>query len=87
MKLNTKLTLGIALILIILFSIPFVWRVFMPYGGYGMMKGYGYGMPMMSYRYGMIPFGMLFMWLIPLGLLVLIGLGIVWLVKQLTTKT
>lgn len=87
MKLNTKLTLGIALILIILFSIPFVWRVFMPYGGYGMMKGYGYGMPMMSYGYGMIPFGMLFMWLIPLGLLVLIGLGIVWLVKQLTTKT
>ena len=87
MKLNTKLTLGIALILIILFSIPFVWRVFMPYGGYGMMKGYGYGMPMMSYGYGMIPFVMLLIWLIPLCILVIIRLGIVWLVKQLTTKT
>ena len=88
MKLNPKWTVGIVLGLIVLFSLPFLWRVFMPYGGYGMMRGYGYyGMPMMSYGFGMMPFGMLFMWLIPLGLLTLIVLGIVWLVKQLTAKS
>jgi hypothetical protein len=30
---------------------------------------------------------MLFMWLIPLGLLALIVLGIAWLIKQLTAKS
>jgi hypothetical protein len=86
MRLNSKLIVGIVLVLVVLLSIPIVWQLFMPYGGYGMMRGYGYGMPMMSYGFGMIPFGMLFMLLIPLGLLILIVLGIVWLVKQLTTK-
>jgi hypothetical protein len=86
MKLNPKWLIGAALVLIVLFAIPFFWRLFMPFGGYRMMRGYGYGMPMMSYGFGMMPFGMLFMWLIPLGILTLIVLGIVWLVKQLTTK-
>jgi hypothetical protein len=86
MKLNIKWLIGIVLVLMVLFSVPFVWQLFMPYGGYGMMRGYGYGMPMMYYGFGMMPFGMLFMFLIPLGLLTLIVLGIVWLVKQLTTK-
>ena len=86
MKLSLKWIVGIALVLIVLFAIPFVWWLFMPFGGYGMMRGYGYRMPMMYYGFGMMPFGMLFMWLIFLGLLVLIVLGIVWLVKQLTTK-
>jgi hypothetical protein len=35
----------------------------------------------------MMPFGMLVMWLILLGILALIVLGIAWLVKQLTTKS
>ena len=86
MKLNAKWMIGIALILIVFFSIPFVWQLFMPYDRYGMMRGYGYGMPMMYYGFGMMPFGMLFMWLIPVGILILIALGIIWLVKQLTTK-
>jgi hypothetical protein len=61
-----------------------------------MGRGYGYGMPMtlapgasagVNYGYGMMaPFGMFFMWLIPLGTLILIALGIAWLVKQLTAK-
>jgi len=84
MKLNWKWVLGIALVLIVLSSLPLAWRVFMPYGGYGMMRGYS--MPMMRYGFGMMPLGMLFMWLIPLGILTLIVLGIVWLVRQLTTK-
>ncbi len=86
MKLNLKWILGIVLTLLVLFSLPPVWRVLMPFGGYGMMRGYAYGMPMMRFGLGMMPFGMLLMWLIPLGILTLIALGIVWLARQLTTK-
>ena len=88
MKLNWKWIPGIALVLIVLSSLPLAWREFMPSGGYGMMRGYShaYGMPMMRYGFGMMPFGMLFMWLIPLGILALIVLGIVWLVRQLTAR-
>lgn len=48
------------------------------YGGWGMMG------PGMMGGWGYSPFGwigMLFMWLIPLGFLVLIMLGIAWLVR------
>ena len=96
MKLNWKWIFGI-LVLVALFALPFIWQLFLPYGGYGMMgRGYGYGMPMtlapgasagVGYGYSMMPFGMLFMWLIPLGTLILIVLGIAWLVKQLTAKS
>lgn len=86
MKISPKWIIGIALVLVTLFALPWIWRIFMPYGSYGMMRGYGYGMPMMGYGFGVMPFGMLFMWLIPLGLLVLIVLGIVWLVRQLAVK-
>ena len=87
MKINSKWVIGSSLVLLVLLALPFLWRMFMPYSGYGMMRGYGYGMPMMNYGLGMMPFGMLFMWLIPLGILTLVVLGIVWLVKQLTTKS
>ena len=90
MKLNWKWILGIALVLAVLFALPFVWRIFMPFGGYGMMGyGYGYNMPMMRgfggpmMGYG---YGMFFMWLIPVGTLILIILGIAWLIKQLMIK-
>lgn len=86
MKFNGKWMIGAVLVVAALLLVPMIWRVVMPYGGYGMMRGYGYGMPMMSYGFGMMPFGVLFMWLIPTGILVLIVLGIVWLVKQLMTK-
>jgi hypothetical protein len=49
------------------------------HGGWGMM-----GPGMMGGRWGFTPFGwigMIFMWLIPLGLLVLTVLGIIWLVR------
>lgn len=49
-----------------------------------MNYSYGWHMPMM-YGGGMIGFGMMFVvWLILLGLLVLTGLGIAWLIKTLT---
>jgi hypothetical protein len=91
MSKTTKWVIGIVVAIVIL--MPFLWQLVFPgtYGGYGMMGrgGYGYGMhmPMMGYGYGGFGlFGMLFMWLIPLGILALIALGIAWLVKQLTAK-
>lgn len=51
------------------------------FGGWGMMG------PGMMGRWGYyFPFmwiGMMFMWLIPIGFLILIALGIVWLVRNL----
>jgi len=43
-------------------------------GGPGMMGGWGYA------PFGWI--GMTFMWLIPVGVLVLVGFGVAWLVKN-----
>jgi hypothetical protein len=55
-----------------------------------MMAGYG-RMPMMygngfSHMRGGLGFGMFFLWIIPLGLIVLVGLGIAALVKYLKTN-
>ena len=92
MSKTAKWIIGLVIAIIILqFVGPFVWQLIFPgaYTGYGMMgRGYGYGMhmPMMGYGWGLGFFGMLFMWLIPLGILALVVLGIAWLVKQLTAK-
>ncbi len=85
---TVKWTIGVVIGLVVLFLVPLAWRLVFPAYGFGMMSG-GYGhMPMMGgYGYGFMPFGMIFMWLIPIGLLVLIGLGIAALVKYLTNKT
>jgi hypothetical protein len=88
---TTKWVIGIAAAtVILLFFAPFLWQLIFPgaYTGYGMMgRGYGMHMPMMGFGYrGFGVFGMLFMWLIPLGILALIVLGIAWLIKQLTAK-
>lgn len=55
-------------------------------GGFG---GYGYGMmgPGMMGGRGFGPFawlGMIFMWIVPLGFLTLLILGIVWLFRQVS---
>jgi hypothetical protein len=81
-----KWILGIALVIMTLLALQFV---FLPYAGYGMMNNgyYAWRMPMMYGGYGIMGFGMmLFMRLIPTGLLVLLGLGIVRLVKALTAR-
>jgi hypothetical protein len=95
MSKTTKWIIGIVLAVVILqFAMPFVWHLIYP-TGYGMMGGgFGYGsrMPMMGgtpFGFGMHPmmgFGGLFMWLLPLGLLVLIVLGIVYLWKKINEK-
>jgi len=61
--------------------------------GISLLGGWGYGRwgmmgPGMMGGWGMGPFGwiaMIFMWLIPVGLVVLVVLGIVWLVRAIST--
>src|SRR6266498_5659466 len=92
MSTTAKWVIGIVVGLVVLFALPFVWQALFPTYGYGMM-GYGH-MPMMGgYGYsgftpfhGALPFMMIFMWLIPLDLVVLIVLGVAALVKYLTRK-
>ena len=78
-----KWALSIAVTTILLL-VPLFTQLFLPSGAYRMMNyGYSWHMPMI-YGGGMMGFGvMLVVWLILLGLLVLIGLGIAWLVKIL----
>lgn len=87
MSTTAKWLLGIVVALVVLTAVPLIWSALSPAQGYGMM-GYGRG-PMMG-GYGTAfhgPFFMGLMWLIPLGVLILIGLGIAALVKYLSTPT
>ena len=97
MKSSKKWIIGIVIGLVVLFALPFLWQLLFhaySYCGMGLGRGiggYGFHAPMMGYgmaRGGYSPmfFGGFFMWLIPLGILVFFGLGIAWLVKQLTAK-
>ncbi len=97
-----NIALWIVIGAVALFALGLIGGMFVPFGwnntayGYGCANGWnGYGMmgfrgymPMMG-GWGMTPFGflgMLFMWLIPLGVLALIVGGIFWLVRALTQK-
>lgn len=81
MKNTWKWILGIALALVLFFG-PYLFQLAFP------TMGYGYGM-MVSGRGGMMggfgffPFGMGLMWLVPLGIIVLVALGIVWLINNI----
>jgi hypothetical protein len=55
------------------------------YGSGGMMSSWGNGGYGMMNNWGYSPFGwigMLFMWLIPIGLLALAVFGVVWIVRK-----
>ena len=95
-----NIALWIVIGAIALFVLGLFGGMFLPFGGnnfafgYGCANGYGNmmggyrGMPMMG-GWGMMPFGfvgMLFMWLIPLGVLALIIGGIFWIVRTMTQK-
>jgi uncharacterized membrane protein len=68
--------------MVVLLGPLFAWRFFLPYGMMGTTNEWY--MPMMYGGPVMMSIGMIFlMWLILLALLVLIGLGIAWLVKEL----
>ena len=78
MKNKWMWAIGIALVFIVLFVLPSLLRLLFNYDDYGMMR-YGYGWHMLMISGG----GMMFLaWLILLGLLVLIVLGIAWLIKM-----
>ena len=87
--------IGITIGLIILFFLPFVWQTLFHAQGIGGMMGYGNNpyshSPMLrgngfSPAFGMMGVSAFFIWLIPLGLLVLSGLGIAALVKYLRSQ-
>jgi hypothetical protein len=91
MTAKNKWLIGVLIVvgLIVLFFLPFIWQALFPAQGYGMWGGMHMRGGMGSGFYPMfgsgMGFGMFFVWLIPLGLLVLIGLGIAALVKYLNT--
>jgi hypothetical protein len=83
--------LGILAGLAVLFFLPSIWQVLFPAAGCGyeawggmphMRGGFGRGF---SPMYGGMGFGTFFMWLVPAGLLALVGLAIAALVKYLKT--
>jgi hypothetical protein len=80
-----KWVLGLTLAMAVLLVPAFAWRFFLPYGMMGTRNGWY--MLMMYRGPDMLAFGTMFlMWLILLTSLVLIGLGIVWLVKELSAQ-
>jgi hypothetical protein len=82
-EMNNKWRWGVGIAVVLFLLIVPLFAQIILNGGYRMMN-YSWQMPMM-YGGGMMGFGMmLVIWLILLGLLVLIGLGIAWLVKTLT---
>ncbi|MCX6065186.1 MAG: zinc ribbon domain-containing protein [Chloroflexi bacterium] len=85
MKNFWKWILGITLVLVLFFG-PYLFQLAFPTlgFGYGMMVGRADHFGMMGGR-GFSFFGAGLMWLVPLGTLALIVLGVVWLVSK--TKT
>ena len=92
MKNTWKWILGILLVLVVFFGLGLLSRFINPqYAAYGWHTGrmsmmvaqratmMGYGFSPFSF----MPFGMIFMWLIPLAFLVMLVLGILWAVKAL----
>jgi len=76
MKNTWKWILGFALVLVLFFG-PYLFQLVFPTVGYGYgMMGSGRGGMMGGF--GFFPFGMGLMWLIPLGTIALIVLGVVW---------
>lgn len=83
MQKKWKWVLGLTLVMVVLITALFAWRFFLPYGMMGNTNAWY--MPMMYGPSGVMASGMMFLvWLILLGLLILIGLGIAWLIKSLT---
>lgn len=80
-----KWILGFTCIMVVLIVPPLAWRFFLPYG---MMRNASeWYMPMMYGGPGMMGYGMMFLiWLLLLASLVLIGLGIAWLIRELSVQ-
>jgi hypothetical protein len=81
---NNKWKWGLGITVVVIILLVTLFAQTFPNSGYRMMNySYGWHMPMM-YGGEMMGFGMMFIvWLVLLGLLILIGLGIAWLVKTL----
>ena len=91
MSKTTKWIIGIVITLVVLqFAMPFAWSLIYPASsaGYGMpmIRGGGYGFGGGMHSMMGFGFGGFFMWLLPLGTLILILLSIVYLWKKLNEK-
>lgn len=89
MKNTWKWIVGVVLVLVLLFALPFLFGSLFGYGPGGMMGRYG-GWGHMGNGYTpfgglFMGFGMLLMWAIPLGLLFLVIYGAVRLANQSKT--
>jgi hypothetical protein len=72
--------------IVVLFVLLIGISVVSGFGGYGGYRGWGMMGPGMMGGWGFAPFGwigMLFMWLFPVGFVVLLVLGIAWLVRAI----
>ena len=80
-RINWTAVVVVAIVALLVFLIGVSLMGGWGYGNWGMMGGYRSGM---MGQWGFGPFGwigMIFMWLIPVGFLVLTGLGVVWLLR------
>jgi membrane protein implicated in regulation of membrane protease activity len=77
MKNFWKWFLGIVLVLVLFFG-PYLFALMFP------AIGHGYGMMGSRGGFGFFPFWMGLMWLVPLGTIILVVLGAVWLVNNLS---
>lgn len=71
---------GFSLVMVAVLALPFAWRFFLAYEMMGTTNRWY--MPMMHGSSGM----MSLLGLISLGSLILLGLGIVWLIRELATQ-
>ena len=76
---------GFSLVMVAVLALPFAWRFFLAYEMMGTTNRWY--MPIMHGSSGMMAFGMMsLLGLISLGSLILLGLGIVWLIRELATQ-
>ena len=69
---------GSIILITVLIIFSMIWPLFVPNTGWA---GYGMMGPGMMGGWGFGPFGLIFMWLMPVGFVVLTVLSVVWLVR------
>jgi len=82
-RINWTAVVVVAIVALLVFLIGVSLMGGWGYGNWGMMGGYRSGM---MGQWGFGPFGwigMIFMWLIPVGFILLIVLGVVWLIRAI----
>jgi hypothetical protein len=85
-KINWTAVIVFAIVVLLVFLVGVSLLGGWGYGGWGGMMGPGRMGPGMMGGWGYSPFGwigMIFMWLVPIGFILLIALGVVWLIRAI----